>query len=67
MSHPILIIVVVVFVAAAATGATFLFARANAPETSQISGEERLISKKFFGTYEELPPIDKGQEMRPRW
>jgi Ti type entry exclusion protein TrbK len=67
VNRPILIVVALVGVAAAATGATFLVVSANTPETPQTSEEQRISREKFFGTRKELPPIEKGQEMRPRW
>ena len=35
-----------------------------------MKSDERFASKKsekFFGVKKDLPPIEKGQEMRPRW
>ncbi|WP_349507297.1 entry exclusion protein TrbK [Agrobacterium pusense] len=35
-----------------------------------MKSDERSVSKmseKFFGVKKDLPPIEKGQEMRPRW
>ena len=67
MSRPILIVMVLVMVAAATSGATFYFVQANAPTSSEMSEEQRITREKFFGTTKELSPIEKGQEMRPRW
>jgi Ti type entry exclusion protein TrbK len=67
VSRPILIVVVLATVAAAASGATFYLVRVNAPESREMSEEQRITREKFFGTAKELPPIEKGQEMRPRW
>ena len=66
MSRPVVIVIVLVVVAAAASVSTFYFAQANAPATG-MSEEQRATREKFFGTAKELPPIEKGQEMRPRW
>lgn len=41
--------------------------RSEAPACPQISEEQRKAREKFFGTSRDLPPIPKGQEMRPRW
>lgn len=32
-----------------------------------MTDEQRAAREKFFGSNKELPPIEKGQEMRPRW
>lgn len=32
-----------------------------------MTEEPRAAGEKFFGSGKELPPIEKGQEMRPRW
>ena len=66
MSRPVLV-TVLVMVAAAASGTAFYLVQVNAPASSQISEEQRITREKFFGTAKELPPIEKGQEMRPRW
>lgn len=66
MSRPVLVMVLVM-VAAAASATTFYFVQGNAPASSEMSEEQRIIREKFFSTSKELPPIEKGQEMRPRW
>lgn len=66
MSRPVLIVMVLVMVAAAASATTFYFVQADAPTTG-MSDEQRITRDKFFGRAKELPPIEKGQEMRPRW
>lgn len=66
MSRPVLV-TVLVMVAAAASATTLYFVQANAPASPEISKEQRITRETFFGTSEELPPIEKGQEMRPRW
>jgi Ti type entry exclusion protein TrbK len=58
---------VLVTVAVAASASTFFFVQANAPTSSEMSEEQRITREKFFGTTKELSPIEKGQEMRPRW
>ncbi|MCV3738865.1 entry exclusion protein TrbK [Rhizobium sp. TRM96647] len=67
MSRPVLIVVVLAIVAAAASGVTFYLVPVNAPASPEMSEEQRIAREKFFGTAKELPPIEKGQEMRPRW
>jgi Ti type entry exclusion protein TrbK len=32
-----------------------------------MSEEQREARESFFGSSTELPPIKKGQEMKPRW
>ena len=66
MSRPVLVMVLVM-VAAAASATTFYFVQANDPASPEMSEEQRVTREKFFGTSKELPPIEKGQEMRPRW
>ncbi|SIR33613.1 entry exclusion protein TrbK, Ti-type [Rhizobium sp. RU35A] len=66
MSRPVLV-TVLVMVAAAASATTFYFVQENAPASPEMSEEQRANRDKFFGTSKELPPIEKGQEMRPRW
>lgn len=67
MSRVVLIVLVLVMVAAAASGATFYLVQVNAPATPEITEEQRITRERFFGKAKELPPIEKGQEMRPRW
>lgn len=62
-----MIVLVLVMVAAAASGATFYIAQVTPPATPEMSAEQRITREKFFGTAKGLPPIEKGQEMRPRW
>ena len=66
MSRAVMIVLVLVMVAAATSGATIYFVRADG-EATGISEEQHITREKFFGTAKELPPIEKGQEMRPRW
>ncbi|MGN8154906.1 entry exclusion protein TrbK [Agrobacterium sp. 22094] len=67
MSRSVLIVTALVILAAATSATTFYFVHANTPASSKISEEQRVTREKFFGTARELPPIEKGQEMRPRW
>nr|WP_246422989.1 entry exclusion protein TrbK [Mycoplana azooxidifex] len=52
--------------AATASGATFFAIRSKGSE-KPMSEERRVTREKFFGSKTELPSIEKGQEMRPRW
>lgn len=67
MSRPVLIVVVLAIVAAAASGATVYLVRVNAPGLPEMSEDQRTTRETFLGTSKERPPIEKGQEMRPRW
>ncbi len=44
-----------------------LFRPGKHPASSKISEEQRATRERFFGTAKELLPIERGQEMRPRW
>ena len=66
MSRPFLFVMALAL-SAAASGATFYFVQTNAPASPEMSEEQRITREKFFGTAKELSPIEKGQEMRPRW
>ena len=65
MSRPV-IIVAVLLVAAASTIAVVAM-KSETAEPAGMSKEQRVTREKFFGANKELPPIEKGQEMRPRW
>lgn len=56
-----------IFVTAAAASAAILIVWSNEPERPHLSEEQRLTRQTVFGSSNELPPIEKGQEMRPRW
>ncbi|WP_244475571.1 entry exclusion protein TrbK [Rhizobium sp. Leaf311] len=53
--------------AAAASATTFYFVQANTLASSKMSEEQRDTREKFFGIAKKLLPIERGQEMRPRW
>ncbi len=65
MSRPQLIVSVCVVIAGMAAAAAIISVRGE--NSVQMSEEQRAIREKFFGNGKELPPIEKGQEMRPRW
>jgi len=67
VNRAVMIVLVLVMLAAVASGATFYIVQVNAPATHEMSEEQRITREKFFGTAKELPPIEKGQEMQPRW
>lgn len=68
MNRSLLILIGAVVAAAglsvAATVIVFSTGDTNKPVMSE---EQRAAREKFFGSGKELPPIEKGQEMRPRW
>jgi Ti type entry exclusion protein TrbK len=66
VSRPV-IVVAVLLVAAAASTITILAMKSQTAEPAGMSDEQRVAREKFFGADKELPPIEKGQEMRPRW
>lgn len=64
---------IVIFIGAAAAAAslsvvaTVLILKTGDTSKPTMSEEQRAAREKFFGSGNELPPIEKGQEMRPRW
>ncbi|ARS66158.1 entry exclusion protein TrbK [Sinorhizobium meliloti] len=67
MSRSFLIVCVCVVIAGMAAVATVVLVRGESSVSPEMSEEQRATREKFFGTGKELPPIEKGQEMRPRW
>ncbi len=67
MSRSVLIVTVLAMLAAAASATTFYFVQANTLASSKMSEEQRDTREKFFGIAKELLPMERGQEMRPRW
>lgn len=61
------VIVIVLLAAAAASAATALVFKNKTPGKAAMSQEQRDTREKFFGSSKELYPIEKGQEMHPRW
>ena len=53
--------------AALSVGATIFILKAGDTSKPAMSEEQRAAREKLFGSGKELPPIEKGQEMRPRW
>ena len=67
MSRPIAIAIALLVTVASVSAATVFIMKSNERSTSEMSEEQRLAYEKLFGARKELPPIEKGQEMRPRW
>lgn len=60
MSRAIVIAIALLVAAASVSATTVFIMKSN--ERSAFK-----MSEKFFGVKKDLPPIEKGQEMRPRW
>ncbi|OWW01861.1 entry exclusion protein TrbK [Rhizobium sp. R72] len=67
MTRPTLIVSVCIVVAGIATITTVVLVRRESSAAPHMSEEQRETREKFFGTSKPLPPIEKGQEMRPKW
>lgn len=67
MSRSVLIVSVCVVIVGMAAITTVLLVWGEGSASPQMSEEQRASREKFFGTGKEPPPIEKGQEMRPRW
>ncbi|PYE92948.1 Ti type entry exclusion protein TrbK [Rhizobium sp. PP-F2F-G38] len=67
MSRPAILIIALLVMAVGASVTTLLVVRSTQPEHTQLSDEQQLTRQKVFGFSNELPQIEKGQEMRPRW
>lgn len=65
MSRNMIFLALVIVVSIAAL-TTALF-RSPFQLPSQEFEERRSARERFFGSGKPLPPIEKGQEMRPRW
>jgi Ti type entry exclusion protein TrbK len=50
-----------------AVATTVVLVRDESVAKPQMSEAQRATREKFFGTGKALAPIEKGQEMRPRW
>jgi Ti type entry exclusion protein TrbK len=66
VTRPVLIASVCVVITVIAVTSVVLV-RGESSAAPQMSEEQRAKREKFFGTGKALPPIEKGQEMRPRW
>ena len=67
MSRTFAIAIALLVTVASVSAATVFFMNSNEQSASDMSEEQRLAREKLFGARKELPPIGKGQEMRPRW
>lgn len=67
MSRAAFIGAICVIAAGIATVTTVIFIKGETSAAPGMSQEQRETREKFFGSGKELPPIEKGQEMRPRW
>jgi Ti type entry exclusion protein TrbK len=62
-------LIILGLLAAAALSVTTAVVVLNSGETSKhtFTEEQRAAREKVFGSSKDLPPFEKGQEMRPRW
>jgi type IV secretion system protein TrbK len=67
VSSSIKIISVCAAVACLAAVTTIVLALDEGRTTPQMSEERRAYRETFSGTPKEPGPIDRGQEMRPKW
>ncbi|MGZ2461813.1 entry exclusion protein TrbK [Rhizobium anhuiense] len=61
------VIALLVLVAAVSSAATVLIFKSRDASQAALSEMQRTVRKKIFGSDKQLPPIQEGQEMRPRW
>lgn len=67
MTRPALIAAVCIVMSGIAAITTIVLTREESSTAPQMSEEQRATREKFFGSGKALPPIEKGQEMRPKW
>ncbi|MCD2175088.1 entry exclusion protein TrbK [Rhizobium sp. C4] len=67
MTRTVLIVSACMVIAGIATITTVVLMRDEGAAASPMTEENRAARATFFGIGKELPPIEKGQEMRPRW
>lgn len=67
MSRTFAIAIGLLVTAASVSAATVFITMPKERSAPEMSEERRLAREKLFGSKKELPPIEKGQEMRPRW
>lgn len=67
MTRPVLTASVCIVIAGIAAITTVVLMRGESSAVSQMSEEQRATREKFFGSDKPLLPIEKGQEMRPKW
>lgn len=67
MSRPSIILGLLAAIAALSATTAILVIKAGEKGNPTIKEEQRATRERFFGSGKEPPPIEKGQEMRPRW
>ncbi|MBC7282105.1 entry exclusion protein TrbK [Hoeflea sp.] len=67
MSRTFAIAIGLLVTAASVSAATVFITMPKEQSAPEMSEEQRLAREKLFGSEKALPPIEKGQEMRPRW
>ncbi len=67
MTRPALIVSLCILVAGMAAITTVVLVRGDSSAAPNMSEKQRETREKFFGTSKPLAPIEKGQEMRPKW
>ena len=67
VTRPALIASACIVIAGVAAITFVVLVREESAVTPQMSDEQRATREKFFGSGKPLPPIEKGQEMRPKW
>lgn len=67
MSRSLVIVIGSLVAAAVLSAAAIVLILKSGVTKPTISEEQRATRERFFGSSKDLPPIEKGQEMRPRW
>lgn len=67
MTRSVLIVSICTAIAGIGTITAVVLMRDERVAASPMTEERRAARETFFGTKKELPPIEKGQEIRPRW
>lgn len=67
MKRSVLILSVCTAIAGIATVTSVIWGRNENLAEPQMNEEQRATREKFFGSPTDRAPIEKGQEMRPRW
>jgi len=67
VSRPAIIVSALLVAAATVFATGMLVISSNRSALPQMTEDQQLTRQKIFSSGDELPPIEKGQEMRPRW
>lgn len=67
MSRSAIILGLLAAIAALSATAAVVVIKAGETSTPAMTEEQRAVRERLFGSGKEPPPIEKGQEMRPRW